>query len=753
MSIIILIIIVFALFESFNRVACYFGFREGIERILASFTIFWTWQVAISWLLSFINLLHAEAFGIVTVGTVTLGYLAFPKPTNLLFQQITYLVKLGRSVSRNSFFHSLFFVAIIIWFGWAVYRIILLPPTNWDSMTYHLPMIANWLQHGQVGFYETSSLRQVTSPVNGEMLQLFHVIYLKNDLIVGLAQLEMLAISIMGVFYLSRLSGVSIGWALNASVTFLTVPLILLESYTTQNDLIVCGGMILCLVWIAVYLKRFELNALVLLGLSLGLLMGTKFHMLIAVPLLVFILILIFWYYRRDGVRLNHLIVFLPVMIASLVFLGSIVYIHNLVRYGLLTPISVPGAETQFSSVIFPSYRTLADNFIYFGEWWFIRCWDFLSPRVWKHDDSHYGPLYGYVLFPLSLVVFGVLFYKIFKKEKFSAEFAIPLIILLVALGTFIGFNYGHRGRPHDLRYFLFLPPLLSVTAMWFLSRTGLELKKGVSLLILIPAIATTYFAFTRDSNPDVQIASSLEPSARTSVQLGLNNPDRVIMKRLDQLVRPGESILFCGQEDDWNYLLFGNDLSRRVYYAGSIARVRYYLDYYPINWVVVNWYYDSIYDYLQHYPQKYRELHFTSVYSENVFHVFRVEPQDWNPAWVDGIYGDAWSQKKFLLGADMPGRFIVQGEIPDVFTRGVSIQIVFPDSTSKDTLLAHPGLFKLELPLDVAGIIRCTLDTTFVPSKVGKGDDSRILGIRILVVDFKENPEEWRTGRINVFP
>lgn len=45
-------------------------------------------------------------------------------------------------------------------------------PNNWDSMTYHLPRIAYWAQNRSVEHYATNSVRQISSPVLAEFVNL-----------------------------------------------------------------------------------------------------------------------------------------------------------------------------------------------------------------------------------------------------------------------------------------------------------------------------------------------------------------------------------------------------------------------------------------------------------------------------------------------------------------------------------------------------------------------------------------------------
>ena len=45
-------------------------------------------------------------------------------------------------------------------------------PYNWDSMTYHLSRIAHWAQNQTVAHYATNIIRQITSPMLGEFVNL-----------------------------------------------------------------------------------------------------------------------------------------------------------------------------------------------------------------------------------------------------------------------------------------------------------------------------------------------------------------------------------------------------------------------------------------------------------------------------------------------------------------------------------------------------------------------------------------------------
>ena len=79
---------------------------------------------------------------------------------------------------------------VLLLFGAVVLVLSLITtPYNWDSMTYHLPRIAHWAQNGSVAHYATHILRQISSPVLAEFVNL-HVYVLtgQSDILFNLLQ-------------------------------------------------------------------------------------------------------------------------------------------------------------------------------------------------------------------------------------------------------------------------------------------------------------------------------------------------------------------------------------------------------------------------------------------------------------------------------------------------------------------------------------------------------------------------------------
>ena len=129
-------------------------------------------------------------------------------------------------------------------------------PNNFDSMTYHLSRIMHWEQNGSVAHYSSHILRQVSSPVLAEFINLYvYILSGKKDIFFNLVQWSAYitdAILVMGIAAKLKCNRIS---SFLAGILFLTMPIAVAESMTTQNDLLV--GM-WCLFFVYIILDFYE---------------------------------------------------------------------------------------------------------------------------------------------------------------------------------------------------------------------------------------------------------------------------------------------------------------------------------------------------------------------------------------------------------------------------------------------------------------------------------------------------------------
>lgn len=164
--------------------------------------------------------------------------------------------------------------------------VLTVPANNWDSLTYHLPRVASWAQHGGVYWIPHAPTDRMNEfqPVAEQQLLLLFVATHKGALFAlpqFLAQL-----TIVTAIYLSarRLHFGAVP-AAGAALLFATLPLVALEATTSQNDLAAAS---LPAAALALLLEGGAV-ASVLAGLAVALGLGVKLTTALVLPVLVVI--------------------------------------------------------------------------------------------------------------------------------------------------------------------------------------------------------------------------------------------------------------------------------------------------------------------------------------------------------------------------------------------------------------------------------------------------------------------------------
>ncbi len=112
------------------------------------------------------------------------------------------------------------------------------PPNNNDSLAYHVSRVVHWIQNRSVAPYPTVIPRQNFMPPWSEYVLLNLSILTWGDQLVNLAQWLAMIGCILGVSRLVSRFGVSLGGQLSSAVFIASLPMAILQSSSTQNDLI-----------------------------------------------------------------------------------------------------------------------------------------------------------------------------------------------------------------------------------------------------------------------------------------------------------------------------------------------------------------------------------------------------------------------------------------------------------------------------------------------------------------------------------
>ncbi|MBE5881071.1 MAG: glycosyltransferase family 39 protein [Lachnospiraceae bacterium] len=133
-------------------------------------------------------------------------------------------------------------------------------PYNYDSMTYHLARIGYWIDHGNVNYYLTNIDRQLYSPVLSEYNMLHMMLLSGNDLWLNLHQYMCMLIAAFYFYKVARMLGTDRGFSIFGVFIFVTMPLTITQSLTTQNDLSATMWYVLFLYYLLWFVKAPKLS-------------------------------------------------------------------------------------------------------------------------------------------------------------------------------------------------------------------------------------------------------------------------------------------------------------------------------------------------------------------------------------------------------------------------------------------------------------------------------------------------------------
>jgi 4-amino-4-deoxy-L-arabinose transferase-like glycosyltransferase len=166
---------------------------------------------------------------------------------------------------------------------------IVYPPNNWDSLTYHMGRIPHWILNKSITPFPTHIYRQIYSPPFAELF-ISHVnILSKSDIFSNLVQLFFFIGSLCSVIAIFDALGLNRKSKIIGFIITLTTPEFLLQSSSTQNDLVVSFYVLCSFLFIIRGLKSDKIINYLLLGISIGLSFYTKGTAYIFLLLPVFI--------------------------------------------------------------------------------------------------------------------------------------------------------------------------------------------------------------------------------------------------------------------------------------------------------------------------------------------------------------------------------------------------------------------------------------------------------------------------------
>jgi hypothetical protein len=312
-------------------------------------------------------------------------------------------------------------------------------PFQRDALTYHLPKIGEWIQHG--GFTSEWGLDlRSTFPSGFELIETWWVAPLHHDVLIEMAGLEFLLLGAAAAGDIARRLEVSPRFAFLAALLYALTPGICLQATSCLND-----GPVAAL-WTATAALALRTVPVTILLVPIGLGIGVKPTYAYGLPGLA----LLGWLVSRrraPGTRSSAAAGMLAMLI------GSVWYVRNTIVYGNpIHPMGPSGISVQAGHVaqrLGPSASGMLENLVRLAD---SRIYDHLGPY-----DPELTWISGWGCAPLAVGLISL--FLLLRKDPLMRRLAGGYFVALLSVLSLV------VPDPWYMRYVLFFPGLLAVAA------------------------------------------------------------------------------------------------------------------------------------------------------------------------------------------------------------------------------------------------------------------------------------------------
>jgi 4-amino-4-deoxy-L-arabinose transferase-like glycosyltransferase len=210
--------------------------------------------------------------------------------------------------------------------------ILYVPPNNWDGMTYRLPRVMFWLQFDSFAPFAIANARIIAFPPNHEIGMMWTILLSGDASLAGFIQWVSAIVTSLVIYDLTRILGERRKQALIVACLWATLPMMLLQGSSIQNDHIVTAFAITGVYGLYYGLKHNETNALLLSGLGIGLGLGTKLTIGFLLPGLAMTALLL--YLRQPTRFFKPLLKWAACSMLGFGLFGAYTYVVNAAAYG-----------------------------------------------------------------------------------------------------------------------------------------------------------------------------------------------------------------------------------------------------------------------------------------------------------------------------------------------------------------------------------------------------------------------------------
>jgi len=479
---------------------------------------------------------------------------------------------------------------------------VLVPPNNVDSMTAHMSRVGYWLQHQSLRSWpNTQNPFQITYPINAQISILWTVLFSGSDRYAAFVQYGGALLGFVSIYGIAKNLGASTSQSLYAALLWGTFTEVILQSTSTQNDLIASAFTASAFLFFYSGIRQSERGSLVLSALALALAVGTKQTVLFILPGIL-VLSALFAYADVNHAR-RKVFFWAVTLLLMLLFFGSYGYLKSYSEYGsFFGPPDAVSAQLSRSSEL-----SAADQYVINSSRFLYQSIDFsglptfIALRLQTSKDFLFGVLchtLGVDITDPRASFQGIRFQFSVPariQEDFSWFGPVSILVLLPAIvrGIFLSFRRGGiyvlglllvsfimifittaflwGWTPHYGRYFVLVATLCSpLVAMMYGEHPRHKFVRWS--LVFIALLVTFNTTVRNEAKPLIgpRAIWHLDRAEKQSLNRWLMNTE---IKMVEQLIPDSATLGTLLTLNDWDYPLFGKHFSRKIEMIDKIER------------------------------------------------------------------------------------------------------------------------------------------------------------------------------------
>jgi len=221
------------------------------------------------------------------------------------------------------------FAGFCIFIFSALFLCFIMPITNCDAQGYHVVRSVFWVLQGSLNHFDVSDMRNLTLPINSEILYSWILLFVKKDLFLGFFSFSGYLLAIISIYNILGLLGYCTRRKLWVIFILSSFSSVIVQVSGTETDIIIAGlvSASIFLFWYG--LKNNEKAPVLMSSLAYAIAIGTKTTAILTIPGVALLLLFLCFKFKKY----KPLSYFLGFGVINFLIFSSYNYILNFIDF------------------------------------------------------------------------------------------------------------------------------------------------------------------------------------------------------------------------------------------------------------------------------------------------------------------------------------------------------------------------------------------------------------------------------------